>query len=103
MSRPHVTLKLATSLDGKIATATGESQWITGPEARAMVHRMRAAASVVMIGAETARADNPSLLARTEPPSPRQPMRAVVTSRLNLLPQGRLFEHLDIAPLIVFG
>ena len=103
MSRPHVTLKLATSLDGKIATAAGESRWITGEESRTMVHRMRAGSDVVMIGADTARADNPSLLAHTDPPAVRQPARAVVTSRLNLLPQGRLFEQLDVSPLIVFG
>lgn len=103
MSRPHVTLKLATSLDGRIATASGESRWITGEASRAEVQRMRAASDAVMIGAETARSDDPSLLARTDPLPARQPARVVVTSRLKLLPQGRLFEHLDASPLIVFG
>lgn len=103
MSRPHVTLKLATSLDGRIATAAGESRWITGEAARAEVHRLRAASDAVMIGAETARADDPSLLARTEPAPSKQPARVVITSRLKLTPQGKLFENLHASPLIVFG
>jgi diaminohydroxyphosphoribosylaminopyrimidine deaminase/5-amino-6-(5-phosphoribosylamino)uracil reductase len=103
MPRPHVTLKLATSLDGRIATASGESRWITGEAARAEVHKMRATADAVMIGAGTVRADNPSLLARTEPPPARQPKRVVLTTRLDLLAQGRLFEDIDASPLIIFG
>ncbi len=103
MPRPHVTLKLATSLDGRIATASGESRWITGEAARAEVHRMRAGVDAVMIGAGTARADNPSLLARTEPAPARQPMRVVVTTRLEIAPEGRLFEALPGSPLVIFG
>jgi diaminohydroxyphosphoribosylaminopyrimidine deaminase/5-amino-6-(5-phosphoribosylamino)uracil reductase len=101
MSRPRITLKLATSLDGRIATASGESQWITGEASRAIVHHLRAAHDAVMIGAETARADNPSLLARTDPPSPRQPLRVVVTSRLGIPLEGRLFD--GASPLLVFS
>ncbi len=103
MIRRHVTLKLATSLDGRIATSSGESRWITGEAARAEVHRMRAQVDAVMIGASTARADAPSLLARTDPAPARQPARVVVTTRLELPPEGRLFESLDQSPLIVFG
>lgn len=103
MQRPHVTLKLATSLDGRIATAAGESRWITGEAARAQVQRMRAEHDVVMIGAETARRDNPSLLARTEPAPEAQPARVVVTNRFDIPLEGRLFEHLDQSPLFVFG
>lgn len=103
MSRPSVTLKLATSLDGRIATAAGESRWITGPDSRAEVQRMRAGADAVMIGAETARRDAPSLLARTDPPPPKQPTRVVVTSRFNIPFDGKLFDRLDSSALIVFG
>lgn len=103
MSRPRVTLKLATSLDGRIATAAGESRWITGEHARAQVQHLRAAADAVMIGAGTARADNPSLLARTEPPPKKQPLRVVVTTRFDIPFEGRLLEALDRSPLVVFG
>ncbi len=103
MPRPHLTLKLATSLDGRIATGSGESRWITGEAARAEVHRMRAYVGAVMIGAGTARADNPSLLARTDPAAVRQPMRVVVTTRLDIPLEGRLFEGIPESPLVVFG
>jgi len=103
MNRPYVTLKLATSLDGRIAAASGESRWITGAQSRAEVQLMRAAADAVMIGAGTARADDPELLARTEPPARRQPLRVVLNSRLDLPATGRLFATLDAAPLLVIG
>ncbi len=103
MPRPHVTLKLATSLDGRIATASGESRWITGEAARAEVHKMRASVDAVMIGAGTARTDDPSLLARTDPPPSRQPKRVVLTHGYNLPTSGRLFEQLDQSPLIIIG
>lgn len=103
MDRPHVTLKLATSLDGRIATAAGQSKWITGEAARAEVHKMRAASAAVMIGAGTARTDNPSLLARTTPSPSRQPVRVVVTSRFDIPFEGNLFADLDRSPLVIFG
>lgn len=103
MSRPHVTLKLATSLDGKIATQSGESRWITGEEARAEVQRLRAASDAVMVGAETARTDDPELLARTDPPPDRQPLRVVIASDFAVPARGRLFGSLDRAPVLVIG
>ena len=86
---PMVTLKLATSLDGRIATASGESQWITGPEARRHVHLLRLRHDAIMVGGGTARADRPSLNVRGFGPV-RQPERIVVSSRdlPDLPPEG---------------
>ncbi len=81
--RPMVTLKLATSMDGRIATATGESRWITGREARRMTHAMRARHDAVLVGAGTARADDPSLTVRGLGIT-RQPVRVVLSRRLDL-------------------
>ena len=103
MNRPHVTLKLATSLDGRIATASGESRWITGEAARAEVQKLRAAHDAVLIGSGTACADDPELLARTEPPPQRQPVRVVFDTEFSLAPRGRLFDSLDRATLLVIG
>ena len=82
--RPRVTLKLATSLDGRIATGFGESQWITGEEARAQGHRLRAAHDAVLIGVGTAMADDPALTVRTPGYAGRQPVRVVLDSRQRL-------------------
>lgn len=103
MSRPHVTLKLATSLDGRIAAASGESRWITGPDARAEVQRLRAQVNAIMVGSGTARADDPELLARTEPPPRRHALRVVLDSNFSLPPRGRLFESLDRAVVLIIG
>jgi diaminohydroxyphosphoribosylaminopyrimidine deaminase/5-amino-6-(5-phosphoribosylamino)uracil reductase len=103
MARPHVTLKLATSLDGRIATALGESRWITGEDARAQVQRMRAAVDAIMVGAGTVRADDPELLARVEPPPATRALRVVLDSKFALAPHGRLFGSLDQAALLVIG
>lgn len=81
--RPLVTLKLASSFDGRIATATGESKWITGPEARRAVHAMRARHDAVLVGAGTARADDPSLTVR-DMGVEHQPVRVVVSRHLDL-------------------
>lgn len=81
--RPMVTLKVATSLDGRIATASGESQWITGPAARHRVHGMRMRHDAVMVGAGTARADDPSLTVR-EMGDVAQPVRVVMSRRLDV-------------------
>ncbi len=81
--RPMLTLKLATSLDGRIATASGDSQWITGPEARRLVHGMRADHDAVLVGAGTARADDPALTVRGLGVA-HQPVRVVISRRLDV-------------------
>ncbi|AXC51218.1 bifunctional diaminohydroxyphosphoribosylaminopyrimidine deaminase/5-amino-6-(5-phosphoribosylamino)uracil reductase RibD [Paracoccus suum] len=92
---PLVTLKLAASLDGRIATASGQSQWITGPEARRAVHALRLSHDAVLVGGGTARADLPRLDVRGLG-TMRQPVRAVLSSGpLPVLPQtGAPFWHL---------
>lgn len=77
----RVTLKLATSLDGRIATASGESRWITGPQAREEVHRLRAIHPAIMVGVETVIADDPELTVRLPGYVGRQPDRIVLDSR----------------------
>ncbi|MEM0961666.1 MAG: bifunctional diaminohydroxyphosphoribosylaminopyrimidine deaminase/5-amino-6-(5-phosphoribosylamino)uracil reductase RibD [Bacteroidota bacterium] len=90
---PLVTLKVAATLGGRVATATGDSQWVTSEAARTLVHRWRAESDAVLVGAGTALADDPSLTVRHVPLAggQRQPVR-VVLDRLGVLPQGlRLF------------
>jgi diaminohydroxyphosphoribosylaminopyrimidine deaminase / 5-amino-6-(5-phosphoribosylamino)uracil reductase len=78
--RPHVTLKLATSLDGQIAMADGSSRWITGDAARAHAHVERARCDAILVGAGTVRADNPSLDARLAGLEDRSPRRVMLGS-----------------------
>ncbi|MCI3179026.1 deaminase [Caulobacter sp. CCUG 60055] len=98
---PRVTLKLATSLDGRIATAAGESRWITGPAAREAVHRLRAGHDAVLIGVETALADDPELTVRLADFNGRQPARVVLDSRQRLPADGRLARSAADVPLFV--
>lgn len=80
LGRPEVTLKLAMSLDGCIALTNGESQWITGPEARAHTHAMRARADAILVGGGTLRADAPRLDVRLPGLEHRSPQRWVLTN-----------------------
>lgn len=84
-NRPFVTLKLAMTVDGRIATATGDSQWITGAESRRMVHAMRARHDAVMVGGGTVRADDPTLTVRGLGDLP-QPARVIVSNSDLLAP-----------------
>lgn len=98
LGRPLVTLKLATSLDGRIATAVGESRWITGPAARRMVHALRATHDAVLIGAGTARADDPMLTVRDMGVT-RQPVRIVASVQLDLPLDSALVRSARAVPL----
>ncbi len=97
--RPMLTLKLATSLDGRIATDTGESRWITGPRARSEVHLLRAQSDAVLVGAGTVRSDNPRLNVRELGMSDRTPVRVVVSGALSLPRDGHLAATAAEAPL----
>jgi len=98
--RPFVTLKLATSFDGRIATATGESQWITGPSARRAVHAMRARHDAVMIGGGTARKDDPSLTVR-DMGITAQPTRVVLSRALDLPLTDKLAQTASETPVML--
>lgn len=89
--RPRITWKVATSLDGRIATSTGESQWITGPEAREQGHRLRAQSDAILVGVETVLADDPRLTVRLpDGEVGADPLRVVLDSRLRTPPFARL-------------
>ena len=96
-----VTLKLATSLDGRIATGAGESRWITGEAAREQVHRLRAEHDAVVIGIETALADDPELTVRLPDWQGRQPTRVVLDTRQRLPSTSRLAETARATPTLV--
>ena len=80
--KPFVILKMAMTLDGKIATPEGESRWVTGPEARRRVQQLRRLADAIMVGGNTVRRDHPLLTVRDPEDWPRQPRRIVVSSTL---------------------
>lgn len=98
---PYVTLKLATTLDGKIATSSGQSRWITGKEARRHAHVMRAASDAVLVGSGTAVADNPSLTVRHV--RARSPMRVLLDSTMKTPLGSRLYSEAGVGGgLVVF-
>ena len=101
--RPRLTLKLAATLDGRIATRSGESRWITGPAARARVHLLRARSDAILIGAGTARADDPMLDIRLAGLEDRKPVRVVADPSLSLSPESRLARSASDQPLWLLG
>ena len=104
--RPFVHLKIAMSLDGKVATCNGESRWITGTAARGLVHQWRDSHEAVLVGANTVRQDNAALTARLNPqqldgPFPiRQPIRVVIAGHRPLPPKAQLFQD-GLAPTLI--
>lgn len=100
---PFVHLKLAVSLDGKIATRTGDSRWITGPESRARAHELRHEYDAILVGAGTADTDDPQLSDRSGLRRRRALVRIVLDDEVRLSPQSQLAKTTSKAPLIVFG
>ncbi|MDP6263620.1 MAG: bifunctional diaminohydroxyphosphoribosylaminopyrimidine deaminase/5-amino-6-(5-phosphoribosylamino)uracil reductase RibD [Rhodospirillales bacterium] len=96
--RPMITLKTATTLDGRVATAKGQSQWITGAPARAFAHGLRAENDAIMIGIGTALADQPSLTCRLPGMEDRSPLRIVADSNLRLPLDSPLVETAGDVP-----
>jgi len=101
-ARPQVVLKQAASLDGRTATASGDSRWISGAASRALVHRWRAEVDAVAVGIATVLADDPLLTARDLDPAPlRQPLRVVFDAGARLPLDSKLLASVDEAPLLV--
>jgi len=99
VKRPFVILKLAQSLDGKIATSKGESKWITGEKARRLVHRLRNEMDAVMVGINTIIKDDPSLDCRLR--GGRNPLRIILDSKLRIPCDARVLDHNDGRTIIV--
>jgi diaminohydroxyphosphoribosylaminopyrimidine deaminase/5-amino-6-(5-phosphoribosylamino)uracil reductase len=98
LGRPLVTFKLATSLDGRIAVATGESQWITGPPARDRAHALRASHDAIMVGTGTVVADDPQLTCRLPGLGHRSPVRVVIDRHLRISPASRIIADAARVP-----
>ena len=101
MSGIRVTLKLATSLDGRIALADGTSQRLTSSASRARAHELRAAHDAVLVGAGTVLADDPLLTARTIPLPARQPVRILADSHARTPLTSKLMTSLNVGPVVI--
>ncbi|MFZ2575811.1 MAG: bifunctional diaminohydroxyphosphoribosylaminopyrimidine deaminase/5-amino-6-(5-phosphoribosylamino)uracil reductase RibD, partial [Trichococcus flocculiformis] len=96
---PFVVMKAAMSLDGKIATRTGESQWITGPAARERVHQLRSALTGIMVGVQTVIMDDPQLTSRI--PGGKNPLRIIVDSTLRIPLEAKVLQDQDVAKTLI--
>ncbi len=99
--QPLVILKSATTLDGKTATSTGSSQWITGSESRAHVHQVRDRVDAILVGIGTVQADNPRLTTRLKEKPGRDPVRVVLDSNLRIEPSAALVQHNSTALTLI--
>jgi len=100
MKRPYITLSWAQSLDGRIATSTGDSQWIGGPESLTFAHELRRDNQAILVGIGTVLRDNPRLTCRI--PGGRNPVRVVLDAHLRLPVDSALATTLDQAPTLVY-
>jgi diaminohydroxyphosphoribosylaminopyrimidine deaminase/5-amino-6-(5-phosphoribosylamino)uracil reductase len=99
----YVALKLAQTLDGRIAEAPGKRTAITGPEARIETHRLRAGFDGVLVGSGTVETDDPLLTVREDVPMRAQPTRVVLDTDARLSPRAKLFQDVSSAPVVVFS
>lgn len=90
--RPFVTAKCAATLDGRIATKTGDSKWVSGEESRAFVHRLRHAVDAIMVGADTVKRDDPSLTTRLSGAKGRDPKRIILDTRLSISDKAKIMR-----------
>jgi diaminohydroxyphosphoribosylaminopyrimidine deaminase/5-amino-6-(5-phosphoribosylamino)uracil reductase len=103
LGRPFVHLKMAVSMDGKVATVTGDSRWVTGEKARRRVHEFRHQYDAIMVGGRTVRADDPRLTDRSGRPRRRPLVRVVIEQYLRLSIESQLAQTTDAAPVIIFA
>ena len=101
--QPFVHLKLAATLDGRIAAAGGDSRWVTGEDARLRAHELRAEAGAVLVGVGTVRADNPLLSARGLREEPPRITRVILDPRITIRSNSRLARTASEAPVLVFS
>ena len=101
--RPFVHLKLASSLDGKIATRTGDSRWITGTESRAQVHELRHEYDAILIGAGTVRVDDPLLTDRSQKERRKPLVRVVLDEKLEISARSKLVQTANESPVLIFA
>jgi len=99
--RPFVMVKCAATLDGRIATRTGDSRWVTGESSRQFVHRLRHAVDAILVGINTVRTDNPSLTARLPGRRGKDPVRIVLDTHLSISPDARLLQQKSDADTIL--
>jgi len=102
VGQPFVTLKVAATLDGQIATRTGDAKWISSESSRRIVHRMRHATDAIVVGVDTVLKDNPLLTTRIDPNElsgpPKHPIRIVLDTRLRIDPTSAILHHQDAGP-----
>ncbi|MGB9835851.1 MAG: bifunctional diaminohydroxyphosphoribosylaminopyrimidine deaminase/5-amino-6-(5-phosphoribosylamino)uracil reductase RibD [Candidatus Saccharicenans sp.] len=100
---PFVTLKFATSLDGKMATSSGDSRWISSEESRRMVQHLRYEHDAILVGAGTVLRDNPSLSLRLENARKKRWFRVVLDTRLSVPPEARLLQNPEEGHVLIFS